>query len=128
MKIMKNNLFSLIALAALNCSSCADTSKTSTPSVSTPVVEDKGPLLTKTLHIDTVPQGAAIWVLLSGGYQFEGYSPVNVQMVAHEKDWDIPCYIKAIPTAPGQFTQFAYTWPGSADSWSWTLFMYNTTS
>lgn len=120
---MKKRLITLFALAALG--GCASTPHKTAETA--PVVEDPGPIVSKTLHIDTVPQGAAIWVMFHGAWDFQGYSPVDVPMKGPQNDrWFT--YIKAIPTAPGQYTQQAYTWPGSADSWTWTLFMYNTST
>lgn len=118
----------MIGVCLLALASCAtNETKKQAAAVPAPTPEDPGPTVIKTLHIDTVPQGAGIWVLMGDGYHFEGYSPVDVPMTGSQNNsW--MTYIKAVPTAPGQYTQQAYTWPGSASWWNWTLFMYNTSA
>jgi hypothetical protein len=78
------------------------------------------------LTIHTQPEGAAIFVMENGLWKTLGYAPLTVQIPVLDGHVGNYLYFRAIPTAPGQFSQSwsigsstTYSGPGSI-----TVLMY----
>jgi hypothetical protein len=99
MQALHKTILSLSLLALASCASELKTKQSAATTMPQPQTE------LRPMQINTQPQGAAI--LFNGDNV--GYSPVtiNVETVKSTGAMARAFFIQAIPTGPGQFTQFA---------------------
>jgi ABC-type enterochelin transport system substrate-binding protein len=132
---MKKILILINACALLALASCANNAESkrhdqeqaaaTTAQAQRDAVEAARETVWGTIQINSQPQGAAIEMGTSSGWQSLGYAPVTANVVRHKDDGTLANFymFRGIPTGEGQFQQIITIVPNSNSNV--IFYMYN---